>query len=86
MTLEEKITYQSQGITGSLNGRIQLDEGRGRFVVNDESGYERTVQDIDGFKSYNPSIGEVVRTGRMPDNSYGFVSSKEGSTVQDIFQ
>src|SRR5690606_9576086 len=71
MAIIKKITQPGNNLTGSLNGRIVLDEGRGRISVTDTDGSERTRQDIEGFKTFDPVLGEVVRNGLLPDNTYG---------------
>lgn len=60
MTIVVNIRQGGQPLTGSLNGRIQLDEGRGRFVVNDNTGTERTVMDLDGLHANNANGVELT--------------------------
>lgn len=63
------VTTPGNNIVGSLNGRIQLDEGRGRFVVTDTNGAERTTLDILGLTTkrtdgtYSARYGQIASTG-----------------------
>lgn len=85
MNIVETVTTPSQGLTGSLDGRIVLDQGRGRIIVTDTNGIARTVQDVQGFKTYNASSQEVVRNGVMPNGDYGLTAAKPGETIQTIY-
>lgn len=86
MAFIKKITQPGNAITGSLNGRIQLDEGRGRFVVTDTSGVEKTVQDINGFHLFRGPGEESQRYGfayEQDDRDVAIIA-KPGKTVQDV--
>lgn len=85
MAIITKVSQPSNNLTGSLNGRIVLDEGRGKISITEQNGNERTRLDIQGLKTYNPDIEEVVRTGEMPDGTYGTTAAKPGETIQTIY-
>lgn len=56
------ITQPGNNLTGSLDGRIVLDEGRGRIVVTEQNGQERSRMAIDGFtvtRSNNTRYGKL---------------------------
>lgn len=61
MAIITTVKQPGQALTGSLNGRIILDEGRGRFVVTDQSGIERSVQDVDGTHIFDSNGRERSR-------------------------
>lgn len=48
-TFIETITTPGQGIVGSQNGRIVLDEAQGKISITDQVGQERTRLDLSGF-------------------------------------
>lgn len=66
MAFIEKITQPSQGLVGSLNGRILLDQGRGRIVVTETNGQERTRLDLLGLTTirsdgtYSNRVGQAA--------------------------
>lgn len=68
MAIVKKITQPGNNLTGSLNGRLVLDEGRGRFVVTDTSGNERTVQDIDGFHLTDGTVATDITPSNIIQN------------------
>lgn len=45
----ENITTPGQGLVGSQNGRIILDEAQGKISITNQSGQERTRLDLSGF-------------------------------------
>lgn len=82
----ENITTPGQGLVSSLNGEIQIEESQGRLVIYDPiTNQPLNIIDRDGQKTYNGSADEVVRSGKMPDNSYGFTAAKPGETIQTIY-
>jgi len=86
MNIVTKVTTPSQVLTGSLSGRIQLDEGRGRFVVTNQSGVEKTVQDIDGFHFYDDGKNErsrIDQLGLTTIRSDGTYSNRVGQASDD---
>lgn len=86
MAIVKKITQPGNTITGSLNGRIQLDEGRGRFVVTDTGGVEKTVQDTNGFHIFRGVNEESQRYGfaNEQDGRDIAIIAKPGKTVRDV--
>lgn len=62
------ITQPGNNLTGSLSGRLVLDEGRGRFVVTDQSGNERTVQDLDGFHLTDGNVETNITPSKIIQN------------------
>ena len=74
------------GRVQTLSGSITIEEATGRLVVRDAiSNKQLQVLDRDGLKTYNGSEQEVVRSGQMPDTSYGFTAAKPGETIQSIY-
>jgi len=51
--LTKNVSYTGQTNTSTFDGKIQLDEVRGRFVVSNQDGEEVTVQDVNGFHIFN---------------------------------
>lgn len=49
MAIIKKITQPGNTLTGSLNGRLVFDQGRGTISVTEEGGQERAKMAIDGF-------------------------------------
>lgn len=68
MAIVENITQPGNVVTGSLSGRLIIDEGRGRVVVTDINGVEKTVQDIDGIHLTDGSIRTDITPSRFIQN------------------
>ena len=86
MGIVTKITTPGNNLTGSLNGRIILDEGRGRFVTTDGLGVERTVQDVDGIHVFDPDGNERSRIdtlGLTTIRSNGTYANRVGQAGSD---
>lgn len=83
MAFEEKITQPSQGLTGSLSGRILLDEGKGALIIS-EGGIDLLTITKDGIL-LNDGTDRRMIIGKMPDSNIGVVISKPGYDVVDIF-
>lgn len=62
MTIIKTSTTAGNGLTSSLNGRILLDEGRGRITVTEQNGQERSAMAIDGF---TVTRGDNTRYGKL---------------------
>ena len=75
MGIVTKITTPGNNLTGSLNGRIILDEGRGRFVVTDQAGTERSVQDVEGTHVFDENGVE-----RTTLNTSGIIGTRANGT------
>lgn len=63
MNIVTSITVPSQGLTGSLNGRLQINEGTGRISISDTLGRERTRLDILGLTTSDTDGTERLRAG-----------------------
>lgn len=62
MAIQINVTQPGNNLTGSLNGRIVLDEGRGQIVVTEQNGQERSKLAIDGLtvtRSDNTRYGKL---------------------------
>ena len=68
MAIVTKITQPGNNLTGSLSGRIVLDEGRGRIVVTDQQGNEKTVQDTDGFHLTDGTVTTNITPSSITQN------------------
>lgn len=68
MNLVETITTPGQGLTGSLNGRIVLDEGRGKISITEQSGQERTRLDLLGLTTIRSDGTYSNRVGQARDD------------------
>lgn len=68
MNLVENITIPSQGLTGSLNGRILFDEGRGKISITETSGQERTRLDLLGLTTIRSNGTYSNRVGQAANN------------------
>jgi hypothetical protein len=68
MAIVKKITQPSNNLSGSLNGRLLIDEGRGRIVVTDLEGQEKTVQDVDGFHLTDGTVETHITPSNIIQN------------------
>lgn len=68
MPFVEKITQPTQGLTGSLNGRILLDEGRGKISITEASGQERTRLDLLGLTTIRSNGTYANRVGQAAND------------------
>lgn len=64
MAIITKITQPGQGLTGSLNGRIVLDEGRGKISITEQTGQERTRLDLLGLTTIRSDGTGANRVGQ----------------------
>lgn len=70
MAIVTKITQPGNNLTGSLNGRIVLDEGRGKISITEQNGQERSRIDLLGLTtirsdgSYANRVGQAGQDGR----------------------
>lgn len=69
MTIVTKITQPGNNLTGSLNGRIVLDEGRGKISITEQSGQERTRIDLLGLTTIRSDGTFAIRTGQAADDN-----------------
>lgn len=78
------ITQPGNNITGSLNGRIVLDEGRGKISITEQSGQERTRLDLLGLTTIRTNGTEANRVGQArSDNRDGIWTAKPGVDLRD---
>lgn len=75
MNIVTTITVPSQGLTGSLSGRLQINEGLGRLSISDTSGRERTRLDVLGLTTSDIDGTERLRAG---------ISRSTGETILAI--
>lgn len=77
-------TYLGQNTVTTLNGKISIEEGRGRMVIRDAiNNRELTVVDDDGF-TFADSNDRRIRIGNSPNNDrVGVWVSKPGIDVID---
>lgn len=68
MAIITKITQPGNVLTGSLDGRIVLDEGRGRISITEQSGQERTRLDLLGLTTIRSNGEFANRVGQARDD------------------
>jgi hypothetical protein len=82
--VKETTRYNSQGIVGTLDGSIQLQQSRGRLVVTDpDTSVELTALDRNGFL-FNDGIDRRILLGRHAVEGVGFWLSPDGEDVIDL--
>lgn len=85
MAIIVKITQPGNNLTGSLNGRIILDEGRGRISVTEQSGQERTRLDLLGLTTIRSDNTYANRVGQAADDLRdGVWSAEPGEDLADL--
>lgn len=77
--------YLGQNTVATLNGKIAIEEGRGRMVVRDaNTNRELTVVDYDGFTFADPA-DRRIRMGNDPSRTrVGLWISKPSEDVIDL--
>ena len=87
MSIITKITQPGNRVISTLDGKVRLEEGRNRIVASDSAtGGDLNVLDSEGLKTFNPSSNkEIVRNGRMPDDSYNAAFAPQGGDIKDAF-
>lgn len=76
--------YNSQGIVGTLDGSIQLQQSRGRLVVTDPTtSVELTTLDRNGFL-FNDGVDRRILLGKHAIAGVGFWLSPDGEDVIDL--
>lgn len=84
MAIIVNITQPGNNLTGSLNGRIVLDEGRGKISVTELSGQERTRLDLLGLTTIRTNGEYSARYGQArDDNRDGAWVAKIGEDLRD---
>ena len=84
MAFVEKIVQPSQPLTGSLNGRIVLDEARGKISITELNGKERTRLDLLGLTTIRSDGTGANRVGQAAvDLRDGIWTAKSG---EDLFE
>lgn len=68
MAIITKITQPGNNLTGSLNGRIVLDEGRGKISITEQSGQERSRLDLLGLTTIRSNGTYANRMGQAKTN------------------
>lgn len=85
MNIIENISTPSQGLTGSLNGRIVLDEGRGKISITEQSGQERSRLDLLGLTTIRTDATYSGRFGQAKtDFRDGAWVAKSGEDLKII--
>lgn len=64
MTIIKTSTTAGNGLTSSLNGRILLDEGRGKISITEIGGQERTRLDLLGLTTIRSDGTYANRVGQ----------------------
>lgn len=83
-TFIESITTPSQGILGSQNGRIIIDEAQGRLSITEQGGQERTRLDLLGLTTIRSNGEYSNRVGQAEsDNRDGIWVAKPGVDLRD---
>lgn len=84
MAIVVNITQPGNNLTGSLNGRIVLDEGRGKISITETSGQERTRLDLLGLTTIRTNGEYANRVGQArDDNRDGVWTAKPGIDLRD---
>lgn len=84
MAIIKTITEPGNSLTGSLNGRIVLDEGRGTISITEQSGQERTRLDLLGLTTIRSDGTHANRVGQARDDLRdGVWSAKPGIDLRD---
>jgi hypothetical protein len=84
MALDKIASYTGQNNTSTFNGKIQLDEIRGRFVVTDNDNNERTIVDIKGLTTIRSDGTYANRVGQASDDGRdGVWTVKPGVDLRD---
>lgn len=85
MAIIKKITQPGNAITGSLNGRIQLDEGRGKISITEQDGQERTRLDLLGLTTIRTDGTYANRVGQAAEDFRdGIWSAKNGEDLAEL--
>lgn len=83
-TFIETITTPGQGIVGSQNGRIIIDEAQGRLSITEQGGQERTRLDLLGLTTIRSNGEYSNRVGQASsDNRDGIWVAKPGIDLRD---
>lgn len=84
MAIITTIKQPGQGLTGSLNGRIVLDQGRGKISITETNGQERTRLDLLGLTTIRSDGTGANRVGQAAtDLRDGIWTAKSG---EDLFE
>lgn len=84
MAIIVNITQPGNNLTGSLDGRIVLDEGRGKISITEQSGQERTRLDLLGLTTIRSSGEYSARYGQARDNNRdGAWVAKDNEDLRD---
>lgn len=79
------ITQPGNNLTGSLDGRIVLDEGRGKISITEQGGQERTRLDLLGLTTIRSNGEYANRVGQArDDNRDGVWTASAGEDLRDI--
>lgn len=85
MAIIKKITQPGNNLTGSLNGRIVLDEGRGKISITEQSGQERTRLDLLGLTTIRTDGTYANRVGQAAEDLRdGIWSAKSGEDLAEL--
>lgn len=77
--------YHSQGMVGTLNGRVIIDEGRGKVSITEEGGQERTRLDLLGLTTIRSNATEANRVGQArSDLRDGIWTAKPTEDLRDL--
>lgn len=85
MAIITKITQPGNNLTGSLDGRIVLDEGRGRISITEQSGQERSRLDLLGLTTIRTNGTYANRVGQAAEDLRdGVWTADTGENLEDL--
>lgn len=85
MSIIVNISQPGNRLTGSLNGRIIQDEGRGVISITEQSGQERTRLDLLGLTTIRTNGEYANRVGQArDDNRDGIWTAAPGEDLLDL--
>jgi len=87
MNIVTKVTTPSQVLTGSLNGRIILNEGRGEISITEQNGQQRTRLDLLGLTTIRSDGTYSNRVGQAEgDRRDGIWTAKPGKDLKVLLE
>ena len=87
MNIVTKVTTPSQVLTGSLNGRIILNEGRGEISITEQNGQQRTRLDLLGLTTIRSDGTYSNRVGQAEgDSRDGIWTAKPGKDLKVLLE
>lgn len=83
MAIQVKKKYTGQNKTDTLNGKIRIEDGNNRLVIEDNA-VEVINITKDGL-ALNDGTNNRLLLGRWPDGTIGLIISKTGQDVYNVF-